>query len=642
MAITATYTAETVVYIVNKKNNSTRTTTISNTEIDFGKIATPTNLNSDGTVTASVVDNDGSTRIVAYPTTVYSDYAPNITWTGTLSTTNSGTPTCSIAPTGAVAVFPSHPLLPEAVQATGVNTIEDPRGWTFLPIGAETCGDTGNMIENLFPGLGVWNCKSQGDCVGPIGALQTALYLTKTSTSTEPDDGPTSTTPLPEAAPTETTPVVPQPGKGLPAPIALSAAPELAPTTTTTPAANPVSSSSIYEAPEVQLPASNMVPVDSNPPAPASKSTIITPSPAPATVLPTTPVAIPVPVTSTDSKGSITISTSTAIAHPIIVSSTNAQGSIVTSTSLSTAPISVSIPTIVTSTNAQGTVLSSTASLPAIILTTTNAAGSKVLTTSALSHFIPPASAPAPIIINSETITPNAQSQYIVSGQTLAPGSSITLGSGTSTTVLALQTSSGSTAVVFGPSTSLVPSAAGTEPVALTIGSQTITPNAESQYLVSGSTLAAGSTITLGSGSSTTVLALQTSGSQIALVYAPSTSVLTPTPAAATPPAITIGSETITANSQTQYVIGSQTLTAGGVVTVSGTEVSLAPGESDVVVGSSTEALAPYITAGFGSGVNGTGPQIFAGSAEARWGRKSGWRAVGLTWMAAVGVAVWL
>ena len=64
MSITATYVAETVVFVVNKKNNSTRTTTISNTEIDFGKIATPTNLNSHGTVTASVVDNDGSTRIV--------------------------------------------------------------------------------------------------------------------------------------------------------------------------------------------------------------------------------------------------------------------------------------------------------------------------------------------------------------------------------------------------------------------------------------------------------------------------------------------------------------------------------------------------------------------------------------------------
>ena len=67
MHITATYTAETVILVVNKKNNSTRTTTISNPEIDFARIATPTNLNSDGTVTASVVDNDGSTRIVYVP-----------------------------------------------------------------------------------------------------------------------------------------------------------------------------------------------------------------------------------------------------------------------------------------------------------------------------------------------------------------------------------------------------------------------------------------------------------------------------------------------------------------------------------------------------------------------------------------------
>ena len=62
--ISATYIAETVILIVNRKNNNTRTTTISNTEIDFNKIVTPTNLNSDGTVTASVIDNDGSTRIV--------------------------------------------------------------------------------------------------------------------------------------------------------------------------------------------------------------------------------------------------------------------------------------------------------------------------------------------------------------------------------------------------------------------------------------------------------------------------------------------------------------------------------------------------------------------------------------------------
>lgn len=62
--ISATYIAETVIVIVNRKNNITRTTTVSNTDIDFDKIVTPTNLNSDGTATASIVDNDGSTRIV--------------------------------------------------------------------------------------------------------------------------------------------------------------------------------------------------------------------------------------------------------------------------------------------------------------------------------------------------------------------------------------------------------------------------------------------------------------------------------------------------------------------------------------------------------------------------------------------------
>ena len=62
--ITATYIAETVVLIVNKRNNNTHTTIIPNTDIDFANISKPNNVNSDGTVTTSVVDNDGSTRVV--------------------------------------------------------------------------------------------------------------------------------------------------------------------------------------------------------------------------------------------------------------------------------------------------------------------------------------------------------------------------------------------------------------------------------------------------------------------------------------------------------------------------------------------------------------------------------------------------
>lgn len=89
-----------------------------------------------------------------------------------------------------------------------------------------------------------------------------------------------------------------------------------------------------------------------------------------------------------------------------------------------------------------------------------------------------------------------------------------------------------------------------------------------------------------------------------------------------------------------RYLIGSQTLTAGGVVTVSGTEVSLAAGESDVVVGSSTEALAPWITAGFGAGPNGTAGLTFEGGAGGRLGWGWGCWDVGLVWIVGVGVGM--
>ena len=57
-------------------------------------------------------------------------------------------------------------------------------------------------------------------------------------------------------------------------------------------------------------------------------------------------------------------------------------------------------------------------------------------------------------------------------------------------------------------------------------------------------------------------------------------------------------------------MIGSQTLTPGGVITVSGTRVSVAANDSAAVVGTSTEGLGPLITAGLGQGPgtsNGTG-----------------------------------
>jgi len=89
------------------------------------------------------------------------------------------------------------------------------------------------------------------------------------------------------------------------------------------------------------------------------------------------------------------------------------------------------------------------------------------------------------------------------------------------------------------------------------------------------------------------------------------------------PPPLTIGAQIVTANSLNQYIVGGQTLTPGGVITVSGTRVSLSADETAVVVGSSTEGLGGYIIGGFGgsggngsnSGGNGTGTQGFKGGA---------------------------
>ena len=285
----------------------------------------------------------------AYPTTVYEDYDTEIEWRGTLSTTVSGTPTCSIAPGslgGATAALPSHPLLPAGVQDEGVNTTEDPRGWTYIPVDVVRFGDD-DMIKNLFPDLGVWNCgESHGavpDIIQGPRALQTALYLTTTSTSTEIDKEPASA-----LGKVENTP-------------------------------------SLEAYTEKEAPAE----------------------------------------------------TSKSQAPPVKISS-------------STESMVPYAPPVNHSPDPLGS--------PA-----------------------QPANAPAQITSNDKIIAPNPQSQYIVSGQTLLPGSSITLGSGASATVLSLQISSGITALVYGPRTSVLSSPSNTTPQPLTIGSETITPKPQSQ-----------------------------------------------------------------------------------------------------------------------------------------------------------------
>ena len=75
-------------------------------------------------------------------------------------------------------------------------------------------------------------------------------------------------------------------------------------------------------------------------------------------------------------------------------------------------------------------------------------------------------------------------------------------------------------------------------------------------------------------------------------------------------------------------------------MTVSGTAISLARGSSDVIVGGSTEALGPYITAGFGKGAgNGSVGVAFEGGTGGRGG--CGWSGVGVMWTVWMVVGLW-
>lgn len=102
-----------------------------------------------------------------------------------------------------------------------------------------------------------------------------------------------------------------------------------------------------------------------------------------------------------------------------------------------------------------------------------------------------------------------------------------------------------------------------------------------------------------------TAIVVAGSTSQLPQVFDPSN----PKTGAPAPPLITLGSLTLTPNAATQFSIGpSQILTPGGTVTFDGTVVSLAPSASFLVVGSSTQILAPAVPAA------SSPPQIVIGS----------------------------
>lgn len=153
-----------------------------------------------------------------------------------------------------------------------------------------------------------------------------------------------------------------------------------------------------------------------------------------------------------------------------------------------------------------------------------------------------------------------------------------------------------------------------------TFAGSTYTANPSAGFVIGGQTLTKGGVVTV----SGTPLFYPTTGD--AVVVGSSTQQLSSNMITAVPtPIFTFGGSTYTGNPTAGFVIGGQTLTRGAVVTISGTPVSYASDGGDVVVGTSTEALGSVIMNGFGGRPSSTASNgtVFVGGAEGR--RRPSW-----------------
>ncbi|KAF2488268.1 hypothetical protein BU16DRAFT_229432 [Lophium mytilinum] len=205
---------------------------------------------------------------------------------------------------------------------------------------------------------------------------------------------------------------------------------------------------------------------------------------------------------------------------------------------------------------------------------------------------------PPPVLsIGPLTVTGNAASQYfITAGQTLTPGGTVTY----SGTIISLGSSADY--LVVGGSTRLLPSqtldgpSAQITPPPLTIGNGVYTPipGSGTSYLIGGSLLTPGGVITVAN----TKISLGPKASF--LVVNGATTTLDNGPITTNAPILTIGTAIVTAQpgNGTTFIVDGHTLTPGGVITVSGTVISLSPSATALVIVSSgsstsTETLFP-------------------------------------------------
>ena len=131
---------------------------------------------------------------------------------------------------------------------------------------------------------------------------------------------------------------------------------------------------------------------------------------------------------------------------------------------------------------------------------------SGVVVGSTTSWLVPPAQSIPVVTVGSSAYTANSASDFVINGQTLAPGSVITV---SGTAISLLPSASG---IVVGSSTSLFPTPAPMAP-AVTLGSQVYTADTASRIVISGQTLAPGSVITI----SGTLISMNSKGTAAAV-----------------------------------------------------------------------------------------------------------------------------
>ena len=217
-------------------------------------------------------------------------------------------------------------------------------------------------------------------------------------------------------------------------------------------------------------------------------------------------------------------------------------------------------------------------------------------------NVAPAATAQPVITIGDSTFTANARDPdsaptFIINGQTLITGQGITVDG----TTISLGPS-GSFVVINGATSTFPTLAAQITAPPLTIGTDVFTTlsGPGTTYLIGTQKLTPGSAITV----SGTTISLAPSAT--ALIINGHTTLLSGNQPQAPPitnaPILTIGSHVYTAVSGTTFLIGFGTLTPGGTVVIDGTTISLSPGATQLIYGSSgrstTTALFPATTTG--------------------------------------------